>query len=97
MRISILDLISEGEENAVTSSELCRITGLNQREVTLCVNALRRSGNIICSSGNGYFLPSCLHDVEKFYRQMTSRQKEIERAKHSAKEYIEKHGGYLYE
>ncbi len=97
MQLNIINLLSEGENNAIKTSEISRLTGLNQREVTLYINALRRSGEVICSSEKGYYLPSCLYEVERFYRQMTSRQREIEKAKQSAKNYIEKHGGNVLE
>lgn len=97
MKVNLVDLLSEGEENAITTRELCKLLGWNSREITLYINALRRSGKVICSSDKGYFLPSCLHDVERFYRHMTSRQKEIEKAKQSAKNYILDHGGVIDE
>lgn len=97
MKLNIIDLFSEGECNAITTSQISKLTGLNQREITLYINALRRSGEVICSSEKGYFRPSCLYEVERFYRQMTSRQKEIEKAKQSAKAYIEEHGGKIFE
>ncbi len=93
MKLNIIDLLSEGEENAITTGQICNITGLTKREVTLYINALRRNGEVICSSDKGYFCPSCLCEVERFYRQMTSRQREIEKAKQSAKDYIRKYGG----
>lgn len=97
MKENLFGFLSDGEENAITTRELCKLLGWNSREVTLCVHALRRSGKVICSSDKGYFLPSCLHDVVRFYRNMTSRQKEIEKAKQSAKTYIQDHGGVIDE
>lgn len=97
MKVNLIGFLSDGEENAITTRELCKLLGWNSREVTLYINALRRSGKVICSSDKGYFLPSCLHDVERFYQNMTSRQKEIEKAKQSAKTYIQDHGGVIDE
>ena len=95
MKINLIDFLSTGESEAITTQELSKLLGWNKREITLYINALRRSGEVICSSISGYYLPSCLADVERFYRQMTSRQNEIEKAKQSAKKYIEEHGGTI--
>lgn len=91
--MNLIELLSEGKENAITASELAQIMDCNSREVTLYIHALRSQGKVICSSREGYFLPSSLDEVQRFYQQMTSRQYEIEKAKQSAKEYIESHGG----
>ena len=90
--LDIMSILSEGEENAVKVRQLSKILDLSGRDITICINALRRSGEVICSSRQGYFLPSTVDDVKRFYRQMTSRQQEIEKAKQSAKRYIEAHG-----
>lgn len=90
--LDIMSILSEGEENAVKVRQLSKILDLSGRDITICINALRRSGEVICSSHQGYFLPSTVDDVKRFYRQMTSRQREIEKAKQSAKRYIEAHG-----
>lgn len=96
-RVNLIDLLSEGEQHAITTRQLSKLLGWDSREITLYINALRRSGEVICSSDKGYYLPSCLYDVERFYSQMTSRQKEIEKAKQSAKAYILSHGGVVIE
>lgn len=90
--LDIMSILSEGEENAVKVRQLSKILNMNGRDITICINALRRNGEVICSSHQGYFLPSTVDDVKRFYRQMTSRQREIEKAKQSAKRYIEAHG-----
>ena len=95
MKINLMNFLAEGEENAITTRALCTILGWNSREVTLCVNALRRSGKVICSSERGYFLPADLSDVQHFYRQMQSRQREIAKAAQSARAYILEHGGNI--
>ena len=91
-RREIMSVLSEGEENAIKVEQLSKILNMNKREITICVSKLRQNGEVICSSNQGYFLPSSVDDVKHFYRQMTSRQREIEKAKQSAKRYIEAHG-----
>lgn len=92
MKLNIMNILSEGEENAVKLNQLSKLLNMSGRDITICINALRRSGEVICSSSQGYFLPSSVDDVKRFYRQMTSRQREIEKAKQSAKKYIESCG-----
>ena len=90
--VKLMSVLSEGEENAVKVEQLSKMLDMNRREITSCVNRLRQNGEVICSSNQGYFLPSTVDDVKHFYRQMTSRQREIEKAKQSANRYIEAHG-----
>ena len=93
MKISIeksplMIYLSKGEENAVTTKELAQYLNWHNREVTQHISDLRCNGALICSSGKGYFLPASVEEVEKFYKQMSSRQKKIGKAKKPAEEYI---------
>lgn len=88
---NIISYLHIGEENAVTGKELCKLLGLTYRELTFQIRELRIKGEVICSSGVGYWLPSNVDEVRHFCRHMTSRQNEIERAKQSAQKYIERH------
>ena len=70
--LDIMSILSEGEENAVKLCQLSKILNMNGRDITICINALRRNGEVICISHQGYFSPSTVDDVKRFYRQMTS-------------------------
>ncbi len=93
MNSLLMTYLSEGEENAITARALACILGASEREVTRCINGLRCGGAVICSTGDGFFLPSSVQDVEKFCRTMRSRQKEIERATKSALDYLKENCG----
>ena len=54
----ILPLLSPGEENAVSTAELQKKTGLNSRAIRLQVASEREQGALILSCQAGYFTPS---------------------------------------
>lgn len=54
----ILDYIPTGQRNAVTRSELCRRTGLNDRVMRVAIHKARRQIPILnMQDGKGYFIP----------------------------------------
>lgn len=59
-------VIGTGEENAVKCKALEEFTGLNGREVKTHIEAMRRSGTVICSSNKGYFYPVRLDELRNF-------------------------------
>lgn len=72
----IEDFIPHGAENAVTTRELSRLTGLHPRRVTLAVETARKSGFLICSdSRSGYFLPVTRAEAQRCIRALRSRWK----------------------
>ena len=95
MKFKLIDFIPEGEENAISANELAKLLQCHRRDITLAINGLRCSGEVICSNHRGYYRPTCVQDVMRTYRHMTSRQNEIEKAKQSAKTYIQDHGGVV--
>ena len=55
--LKLTDYLSVGEQNAITAPELARILGVNKRDITIMVNALRKKGEFICSNTqNGFWL-----------------------------------------
>lgn len=80
--------IPHGAENAVTTRELSRLTGLHPRRVTLAVETARLDGVLICSSSrNGYFLPvtrsdvrRCIHALRRRLRHQARTLAAMERA-----------------
>ena len=54
----ILDYIPTGQDHAVTRSELCRRTGLNDRVMRVAIHKARRQIPILnMQDGKGYFIP----------------------------------------
>jgi len=95
---SLLDFLSEGEENAKTAQELMRVLGYESvRMVAADVARLRKQGEIICcvSDGNfrGYFLPENRADVERFVRRTENRLRETERMLQPARDYLQGQDG----
>lgn len=78
MRIS--DLLSAGEESAVTRKYLEQITGMNGREIQRAVQAERLAGKPILSGQRGFFLPGTEDEKSRFVRSMRHRAAEISRA-----------------
>lgn len=92
--LNLTDFLSVGEDNAITSKDLARLLGLHERDITICVNALRKQGEFICSSGNGFWLPSDDKDIRGFVRQMESRIADMQRVIKPALDYLKsKNGG----
>ena len=85
----LTDYLSVGEQNAITAKDLARLLGWNERDVTITINALRKQGELICSSTqSGFWLPADDRDVEQFVRQMQGRIKDMQRAMKPAIEYL---------
>ena len=78
--MQIVDLLSSGEENAVTRQYLEQITGMSGREVQRAVQAERLAGKPILSGQKGFFLPSSEDEKSRFVRSMRHRATEISRA-----------------
>ncbi len=77
-RILISDFLSVGPQEAKTARELEEITGLNNRELRLAIEAERREGTpILSDTHNGYFLPETADDKRRFVASMRNRAKEI--------------------
>lgn len=94
MQNNLLDLLSEGEENAKTARELLPLLGYDSiREVAAEVARLRKAGNIICCAGDsgnkGYYLPANSEDVKRFVRRTESRIKETELMLKPAIDYLQ--------
>lgn len=91
-KLTILELLGEGEENAKTTKELAEYYGRTARSITAEIHRLRAKGEVILSNNtdgiNGYYLPSNAEEVQRFVRSMHSRMKNIKIATLSAEKYI---------
>lgn len=82
--INIIEYIPEGQENAISRKDLCRLTGLTDRNVRNLIEAARRETIIISNNdGSGYWLyPEDPTEREKemlhkFVKQQENRAKSI--------------------
>lgn len=64
-----------GRENAITRTELRRITGKSDRKIREEIEQARRRGCIICNdqSGTGYFQTDDLDEISRQYWQNKNR------------------------
>ena len=94
--LNLTDYLSIGEQNAITAKELARLLGLNEREITYTVNALRKKGVLICSNTqSGFFFFFDDTDIKDFVRQMNSRIIDMQKAMNPAVEYLNNGGGSI--
>lgn len=79
--MKLLDYIPYGRENAITRSNLCKVSELDDRVVRERIGQLRRDNVILnLQDGSGYFrplLPDESELVERFVKQETKRLKSI--------------------
>lgn len=76
----IVDLLSQGQENAVPLRHLMAITGADGRSIREKIAAERLGGvPILSNNSTGYFLPRNKGERDRFVRSMRHRAKEIER------------------
>ncbi|MBO6270496.1 MAG: hypothetical protein J6N19_15315 [Clostridium sp.] len=67
MNDAILQALAGASEQApVTAADLSWVTGLDERNVRMHVEALRREGNEICSNVNGYWIAKDKKDLDRF-------------------------------
>lgn len=84
MEHKFLNYIKEyhtGKEKAVSSASLQNRFSISSRTVRKLVNQLRNDGNPICSGDNGYYYAADREELISSIRQMTSRIKEISKAR----------------
>lgn len=70
-----------GKEKAVSSAYLQNRFCISSRTVRRLVNQLRNDGNPICSGDKGYYYATDREELIASIRQMTSRIKEISKAR----------------
>lgn len=77
---AIAGLLLTGAENAITLSELARITGRNTRTVRLLVRRDRAAGFPICvDNAHGYYLPTDESERTRCVQAMLHRAQEVQR------------------
>lgn len=80
-QFKISDLLSPGQENAVSLRHLVKLTGENGRIVRRRIAAERLAGvPILADNQTGYYLPATAAEARKCVRSMRHRAMEIERA-----------------
>ena len=77
---AIAGLLLTGAENAITLSELARITGKDTRTVRLMIRQDRAKGFPVCvDNAHGYFMPATEGEKSACVRSMRHRAREVQR------------------
>lgn len=90
---TLLRLIGRGENNAIHLCELVSYAKMESREVRKCIEQIKRSGEVIISSVNGYFKPETAEELKKYINQETQRAKSIFFTLKSAREMMQRWEG----
>ena len=94
--LSLTDFLSVGVDDAITTKQLARLLGLNERDITSMIHALRKKGVLICSDTiHGFWLPADDDDIKHFVCQMNGRITEMQKATKPAVDYLNNGGGSI--
>lgn len=85
----IIELLSVGEENALTNAELSMASGLSSREVREYIRKERLSGEPICSSSRGFYKPESVKDIYKTISRLYKQAREVRKAAQAMKKCLE--------
>lgn len=89
----IIHALRKGQGNAIKCADLEELTQLDNREVRRCIEQLRRSGVVICSSDDGYFYPETRAELQEFIHKEAARAHSIEITLRSAERLFSEWGG----
>jgi hypothetical protein len=90
------EFIPIGKENAISRRDLCRMAGMNDREVRREIARLRVEDDgsdmviVSASRGRGYYRTDCVEDIVGFIAEMTARISSIVEAIKHAKAVVER-------
>ena len=66
----ILNKIPQGKDNAISRQALRYATNTSDRQMRRLIHEAREAGNIICSTGKGYFIPETVEEIKhQYYRE----------------------------
>lgn len=89
MNTELSRIMQTGKENYISSAEIMALTGIHtEREVRKLISAERKSGAVILSNENGYFLPGNAEEVEQFIRTNEKKAKSLLKVLKSARDYL---------
>ena len=64
--MTIKDFLLTGQNHAISSAELCRITNLPERAIQKEVLEARLRGELIISDESGYYLPADESEIREY-------------------------------
>ena len=82
-------ILPKGEQNAIKSADLAARLGFNNTRVLQeSIARARDEGQMILSSGRGYYLPSSDEEVQRFIKTMENRAINTLAAIKNARRYL---------
>lgn len=86
----IESLLPVGRENAITTTELLKLSGIgNSRDLQRQIASEREHGALICSgAGRGYWRPKDYKELREFVRIMDAKSRNIQKATEGAKKIL---------
>ena len=92
--VKILSLIGTGWEQGVHVRDICRATGLTDRDARRTVEAIRRAGVVICADSlRGYFFPETLEELGLYVRREERRGRSVFYSLKAARQLYKQRGG----
>ena len=70
---TILDMIPEGRENAVSMADLARVLKVEERQIRKIVFDARIDGTVICGTAAGYYKPATEAEIREYIAIAGSR------------------------
>ena len=71
----LLSVIPEGRENARKMRNTADMLNMSERELRRAIMNARKSGEIIASCNNGYYIPTTKEELQEYYNLAQRRQK----------------------
>ena len=86
----IESLLPVGRENAITTTELLKLSGIgNSRDLQRQIASEREHGALICSgAGRGYWRSKNFQEIREFVRIMDAKSRNIQKATEGAKKIL---------
>ena len=89
----VYDLLSIGEQNAQSATELARALHCSRREISKMVEAERRNGLPICATSNsstpGYYIPADRETMQGYCQSLLHRIRAIAQTRSACEKTIE--------
>ena len=69
----LISVIPVGRAEAVSQTYLAMLFGISKRELRKNIEDARKAGNLICSCGQGYFMPETMTEIKEYARRAKAR------------------------
>lgn len=69
----LLDLIPDGEDNAIPMKTLAYLMNMDCRQIRRAVKFARFDGNVIAGGDKGYYVPSNLVELQGYFNRSVAR------------------------